>query len=121
MAHSLAYVAWSRSKTSSVKPCRAPSGSSTRRTGRSRLDSHEAAAIRWLMWSRLRWISARLRTPRTVGIRPTAVYGSGTRPSPFPRDRRQDDVVTHRAPLALDAGRSLGIVCCAGDEFADER
>src|SRR5712691_977339 len=70
---------WSRSNTSSVKPCSAPSGSSTRRTGRSRLDNHVAAAIRWLMCSRLRWISARLRTPRTVGIRPTAVYGSDMR------------------------------------------
>src|SRR6266542_3815160 len=118
MADSRAYVTWSRSNTSSVKPCNAPSGSSTSRTGRSRLESHDAAAIRWLMCSRLRWISARLRTPRTVGIRPTAVYGSGT----AVLDRRQHDVVFDGAPLTLfDACGPLGIVRGAWHERADQR
>jgi hypothetical protein len=46
MAHSRAKVAWSRSSTSSLKAWSAPSGNAMRRTGRSRLDSHEAAFTR---------------------------------------------------------------------------
>ena len=33
IAHSRAYVSWSRSMTSSVNPCSAPSGTATSRTG----------------------------------------------------------------------------------------
>src|SRR6478752_2094932 len=80
IAHSRANVTWSRSSTSSLNACRPPSGMATRRTGRSRLDSHEAALNNSAMWSRLRWMSARVRMPRTLGIRPTAVYGSGIEP-----------------------------------------
>src|SRR5919198_2269152 len=76
IAHSLAYSSWSKSKTSSVNPCRAPSGMATSRTGRSRLESHEAAAITWEMWYRLRLISGRWRIPHTVVTSPTAVYGA---------------------------------------------
>src|SRR5882762_2138414 len=45
------------------------------RTGMSRLDSQDAALTRWERWSRLSLMSLRLRMPRTVGTRPTAVYG----------------------------------------------
>src|SRR5262249_60464599 len=45
------------------------------RTGMSRLDSHDAAFTRCERCSRLILMSPRLRMPRTVGIRPTAVYG----------------------------------------------
>src|SRR5215212_3632269 len=77
IAHSFAKLALSRSSTSSLKAWSPPSGMAIRRTGRSRLESHEAALIRCEMWSRLRWISDRFRIPVTVGISPTAVYGSG--------------------------------------------
>src|SRR4051794_15888712 len=69
------------------------------------------------MCSRLRWISLRLRIPRTVGIKPTAVYGSGTGLS----QRCEHDVVADRAPLALDTRRPFGIVGRAGYELADQR
>src|SRR5215471_18723276 len=75
MAHSRANVAWSRSSTSSLNACSAPSGKAISRTGRSRLESHEAALTRCERCSRLILMSLRLRMPRTVGIRPTAVYG----------------------------------------------
>ena len=42
------------------------------RTGRSMLDSHDAALIMCEMCSRLTWISSRRRIPRIVWIRPTA-------------------------------------------------
>src|SRR5262245_51498800 len=45
------------------------------RTGTSRLESHDAAFTRCERCSRLILMSPRLRIPRTVGIRPTAVYG----------------------------------------------
>src|SRR2546422_9726678 len=45
------------------------------RTGMSRLDSHDAAFTRCERCSRLIVMSLRLRMPRTVGTRPTAVYG----------------------------------------------
>src|SRR5262249_27585141 len=45
------------------------------RTGMSRLDNHDAALTRCERCSRLILMSPRLRMPRTVGIRPTAVYG----------------------------------------------
>src|SRR5689334_9899401 len=48
------------------------------------------------MWSRLRWISARFRTPRTVGIKPTAVYGSGTSPG-------YDGQMQHSSTIAEDS------------------
>jgi hypothetical protein len=73
IAHSRANVAWSRSSTSSLKACSAPSGTAMRRTGRSRLESHEAAFTRWERCSRLIAMSFRRRMPRTVGMRPTAV------------------------------------------------
>src|SRR5262249_61077495 len=47
-----------------------------RRTGRSMLDSHDAALIMCEMWSMFHMISSRLRIPRIVWIRPTAWYGS---------------------------------------------
>src|SRR4030095_15364816 len=75
IAHSRAKVAWSRSRTSSLNACSAPSGKAMSRTGISRLDSHDAAFTRCERWSRLILISPRLRMPRTVGIRPTGVYG----------------------------------------------
>src|SRR5262252_2720308 len=75
IAHSRANVAWSRSSTSSLNACRAPSGNAMSRTGMSRLDSHDAAFTRCVRCSRLILMSPRLRMPRTVGIRPTAVYG----------------------------------------------
>ena len=46
MAHSRAKVAWSRSSTSSLMACSAPSGNAIMRTGMSRLDSQEAAFTR---------------------------------------------------------------------------
>src|SRR6185436_3084996 len=75
IAHSRANVAWSRSSTSSLKACSAPSGKAMSRTGRSRLESHDAAFTRCERCSRLILMSLRLRMPRTVGMRPTAVYG----------------------------------------------
>src|SRR5262245_34069921 len=75
IAHSRANVAWSRSSTSSLKACSAPSGKAIRRTGISRLESHDAAFTRCERCSRLILMSLRLRMPRTVGMRPTAVYG----------------------------------------------
>src|SRR5262245_46147514 len=45
------------------------------RTGISRLESHDAACTRCDRCSRLILMSLRLRMPRTVGMRPTAVYG----------------------------------------------
>src|SRR5215470_17570716 len=75
IAHSRANVTWSRSSTSSLNACRAPSGNAMSRTGMSRLDSHDAAFTRCVRCSRLILMSPRLRMPRTVGIRPTAVYG----------------------------------------------
>src|SRR5262245_34114791 len=45
------------------------------RTGMSRLESHDAAFTRCERCSRLILMSLRLRMPRTVGMRPTAVYG----------------------------------------------
>src|SRR5262245_10659378 len=45
------------------------------RTGMSRLESHDAAFTRCDRCSRLILMSLRLRMPRTVGMRPTAVYG----------------------------------------------
>src|SRR5713101_4714820 len=75
IAHSRANLTWSASKTSSLNPCRAPSGNAMRRTGRSREESQLAAFTRCLRCSRLVWMSLRLRMPRTVGISPTAVYG----------------------------------------------
>src|SRR5215469_9393420 len=75
IAHSRANVAWSRSSTSSLKPCSAPSGMAIRRTGRSRLDSQAAAFVRCWRCSRLMPMSDRVRMPRTVGMSPTAVYG----------------------------------------------
>src|SRR6266568_3542640 len=76
IAHSRANVTWSRSSTSSLNAWRPPSGMATSRTGRSRLDSQDAALNRCEMCSRLRPMSARVRMPRTAGTRPTAVYGS---------------------------------------------
>src|SRR5690242_19007389 len=68
--------------------------------------------MRWLMWSRLRWISARLRTPRTVGIRPTAVYGSGTWPGYDGRYAAELDTGRRRRGPGIrrrqDAGRPTG-------------
>src|SRR4030095_14194501 len=75
IAHSRANVAWSRSSTSSLKACSAPSGKAMSRTGISRLESHDAAFTRCERCSRLILMSLRLRMPRTVGMRPTAVYG----------------------------------------------
>src|SRR5512145_1129002 len=75
IAHSRAKVTWSISSTSSLNACRAPSGNAISRTGMSRLDSHDAAFTRCERCSRLILMSPRLRMPRTVGIRPTAVYG----------------------------------------------
>src|SRR6266850_1941620 len=75
MAHSRANVAWSRSRTSSLKACSAPSGKAISLTGMSRLESHDAAFTRCERCSRLILMSLRLRMPRTVGMRPTAVYG----------------------------------------------
>src|SRR5262245_18800057 len=75
IAHSRAKVAWSRSSTSSLKACSAPSGKAMSRTGISRLESHDAAFTRSERCSRLILMSLRLRMPRTVGMRPTAVYG----------------------------------------------
>src|SRR3989441_5248458 len=75
IAHSRAKVAWSRSSTSSLNACSAPSGKAMRRTGISRLDSQDAAFTRCERCSRLILMSLRLRMPRTVGTRPTAVYG----------------------------------------------
>src|SRR5262245_14127356 len=75
IAHSRANVTWSRSSTSSLNACRAPSGNAMSRTGMSRLESHDAAFTRCERCSRLILMSPRLRMPRTVGIRPTAVYG----------------------------------------------
>src|SRR6266550_8231164 len=75
IAHSRAKVAWSRSSTSSLNACSAPSGKAISLTGRSRLDSHDAAFTRCERCSRLILMSLRLRMPRTVGTRPTAVYG----------------------------------------------
>src|SRR5262245_48724687 len=63
------------------------------RTGRSRLDSHEAAFTRWDRCSRLMAMSWRRRMPRTVGIRPTAVYGLIMRSPAW--------------PSALDGGQPL--------------
>src|SRR6267378_2277064 len=75
IAHSRANVAWSRSRTSSLKACSAPSGKAISLTGMSRLESHDAAFTRCERCSRLILMSLRLRMPRTVGMRPTAVYG----------------------------------------------
>src|SRR5438093_1426625 len=75
IAHSRAKVAWSRSSTSSLNACSAPSGKAISLTGISRLDSHDAAFTRCERCSRLILMSLRLRMPRTVGTRPTAVYG----------------------------------------------
>src|SRR5262245_1906798 len=75
IAHSRANVTWSRSSTSSLNACRAPSGKAMSRTGMSRLESHDAAFTRCERCSRLILMSLRLRMPRTVGMRPTAVYG----------------------------------------------
>src|SRR4030095_14723443 len=75
IAHSRAKVAWSRSSTSSLKACKAPSGKAISRTGMSRLESHDAALTMCERCSRLILMSERLRIPRTVGTRPTAVYG----------------------------------------------
>src|SRR2546423_6122 len=44
IAHSRANSTWSTSRTSSLKPCRAPSGMAMSRTGRSRLDRQAAGA-----------------------------------------------------------------------------
>src|SRR6266699_4238851 len=76
IAHSRANSSWLRSRTSSLKPCKAPSGTAMRRTGRSRLDSHEAALMRCERCSRFVLISSRRRMPRMVGTRPRAWYGS---------------------------------------------
>src|SRR5262245_27474974 len=75
IAHSRANVAWSRSSTSSLNACSAPYGKAMSRTGISRLESHDAALSRCERCSRLILMSLRLRMPRTVGMRPTAVYG----------------------------------------------
>src|SRR2546425_7712037 len=75
IAHSRAKVAWSRSSTSSLNACSAPSGKAISLTGISRLDSHDAAFTRCERCSRLILMSLRLRMPRTVGTRPTAVSG----------------------------------------------
>src|SRR5206468_9883922 len=75
IAHSRAKVAWSRSSTSSLKACSATSGKAMSRTGISRLESQDAAFTRCERCSRLILMSLRLRMPRTVGMRPTAVYG----------------------------------------------
>src|SRR6266850_2083225 len=75
IAHSRANVAWSRSSTSSLNAWSAPSGKAISLTGMSRLDSHDAAFTRCERCSRLILMSLRLRMPRTVGTRPTAVYG----------------------------------------------
>src|SRR5437899_464314 len=75
IAHSRAKVAWSRSSTSSLNACSAPSGKAISLTGISRLESHDAAFTRCERCSRLILMSLRLRMPRTVGTRPTAVYG----------------------------------------------
>ena len=76
IAHSRANSSWSRSRTSSLKPCRAPSGMAMSRTGRSMLDSHDAALIRCDRCSMFTCISSRWRMPRMVGTRPSAWYGS---------------------------------------------
>jgi hypothetical protein len=73
IAHSRANDAWSTSSTSSLNPCSPPSGIAINRTGRSKLDSHDAALVRLRMCSMFTAMSALARIPRTVGIRPTAV------------------------------------------------
>src|SRR6266540_1463096 len=60
MAPSRAKVTWSRSSTSSLKPWSAPSGNAISCTGRSRLDSHDAAFTRGDRCSRLILMSQRL-------------------------------------------------------------
>ena len=74
MAISSAYLRCSQSNTSSVNPWSAPSGITISRTGRSRLESQQAAAQTSWRCSILAVICSRLRTPRTVGEMPTAVY-----------------------------------------------
>src|SRR2546425_10020245 len=78
MAHSRANFTWSRSSTSSLKACSAPSGNAIRRTGMSSAESQLAAFTRCFRCSRLILMSLRRRIPRTAGIRPTAVYGFTT-------------------------------------------
>src|SRR6266545_3619798 len=111
MAPSRAKVTWSRSSTSSLKPCSAPSGNAISRTGRSRLDNHDAAFTRCDRCSRLIVMSLRFRMPRTVGIRPTAVYGLIT-PSPFhlrqPAQRLLD--LRRRVLVILKAAREERLV-----------
>src|SRR6516165_9038890 len=76
IAHSRANSSWLRSRTSSLKPCKAPSGTAMSRTGRSRLESHDAALMRCERCSRFVLISSRRRMPRMVGTRPRAWYAS---------------------------------------------
>src|SRR5215467_16166758 len=117
IAHSRANVAWSRSSTSSLNACRAPSGNAMSRTGMSRLESHDAALTRCERCSRLILMSPRLRMPRTVGIRPTAVYGLiirsllGCSPGGDARD------FSHAIVLQLD--RDLALLRAVGGAVDD--
>src|SRR3954469_8958622 len=78
IAHSRANVSWSRSSTSSLKPWSAPSGTATRRTGRSSPPSQADAVTRWSRCSRFLKMSSRRRMPHIVGTSPIAWYGSIT-------------------------------------------
>src|SRR5262245_10077538 len=122
IAHSRANVTWSRSSTSSLNACRAPSGNAMSRTGMSRLDNHDAAFTRCERCSRLILMSPRLRMPRTVGIRPTAVYGLiirsllGCSPGGDARDLADSIVVELDGELVLlrAVGRTIDDGAAAG-------
>src|SRR5438094_10148513 len=79
-AISSTYFSWSQSNTSSVKPCRQPSGTQIKRTGRSMALSQTAASISSEMCLMLTATSERFLQPRMVGCRARAIYCSITLP-----------------------------------------
>src|SRR5713101_134491 len=97
IAHSRANLAWSRSSTSSLKACSAPSGIASKRTGMLNPESQLAALVRCFKCSRLILMSLRERIPRMVGTRPTAVYGLIMN---FPADLREADIAEPDLPAS---------------------
>src|SRR6266851_10075606 len=124
-AISSTYFSWSQSNTSSVKPCRQPSGTQIKRTGKSMALSQTAASISSEMCLILTATSERFLQPRIVGCKARAIYCSIMVPlqdqrfsagpdSPLPSHLKVTLRTDFRPPSFCNIGMTGGNAVAAG-------